>query len=121
MGLSLVCYALIIIFSYLFVSSLVPRWEDERVQCQYCRRMFICTCRPRGGNQYVNLEDIIDHKFDENIEPTPNSTKDWKLCNLWKDGATSWGHLRDMKHGLPIQTAEYVISRGIHDLLVFKC
>ena len=72
------------------------------------------------GNQYVILDEIIDHEYDENAEPTPNSTQGLKLCILWKDGSTSWENLKDMKHGFPVQTAEYAASRRLQDLPAFN-
>jgi hypothetical protein len=72
------------------------------------------------GNQYLLLDKIIDHERDLSVAQEPNSAKGWRLCVLWKDGSTSWELLRDLKHGFPVQTAEYAISRGIHDEMAFK-
>lgn len=72
------------------------------------------------GNQYMILEEIIDHEYDENTTPELNSTNVWKLCILWKDGSTSWEELKSMKHGFPVQTAEYAGSRGLQDLPAFN-
>jgi hypothetical protein len=72
------------------------------------------------GNQYLLFDEIIDHERDLSVEQEPNSTKGWRLCVLWKDGSTSWELLRDLKNGFPVQTAEYAISRGIHDEVAFK-
>jgi len=72
------------------------------------------------GNQYLLFDEIIDHEHDLSVEQEPNSTKGWRLCVLWKDGSTSWELLRDLKNGFPVQTAEYAISRGIHDEVAFK-
>jgi len=73
------------------------------------------------GNQYVIiLEEIIDYDNEEQEDTTLNSMKGWQLCVLWKDGTTSWEHLRDMKHGFPIQAEEYAVSRGLQDQPVFS-
>jgi hypothetical protein len=72
------------------------------------------------GNQYLLLDEMIDHESDPSVEQEPNSTKGWRLCVLWKDGSTSWEQLRDLKHGFPVQTTEYAMSRGIHEEMAFR-
>jgi hypothetical protein len=72
------------------------------------------------GNQFIILDEIIDHEFDSEANPGHNYMNGWKLCMLWKDGSTSWEKLKDFKHGFPIQTAEYAISRGLQDLPAFS-
>ncbi len=71
------------------------------------------------GNQHVILDEIVDHEYDENVIPVPNSTKGWCLCVLWKDESRSWEQLKDMNHGFPIQAAEYAMFRGLQDLPAF--
>lgn len=85
------------------------------------------------GNQYALLDQIIDHKTTPDCIPEEElyqvhskgnihkrqPMKGWLLCIQWKDGSTSWEHLKDMKHSYPIQVTKYAISRGIQDKLAF--
>ena len=41
------------------------------------------------------------------------TTKGWKLCIQWKDGSTSWEHLKDLKESNPIEVAEYAVAQKI--------
>ena len=79
------------------------------------------------GNSFLLLQDIIDHK--KNIQASSKddmwikgtngnqhmkeATKGWKLCVAWKDGSTSWEHLKDLKESHPIQVAEYAMNNLI--------
>jgi hypothetical protein len=77
-------------------------------------------CDP-NGNQYVLLEEIIDHqrlptamKLSDQKTVHANgktylkrSTIGWQLCCQWRDGSTSWENLADLKESHPIDTAEY--------------
>lgn len=86
------------------------------------------------GRQYVLLDDIIDWRkrndavedsdilqisHNENIHRR-HTTKGWQLCVRWKDGSTSWEHLKDLKESYPIQTAEFAISQGIDQKPAFR-
>jgi hypothetical protein len=82
------------------------------------------------GTQYVLLDEIVDWKCteeatdDHNILQISNNgnlhprrtTKGYYLCVKWKDGSTSWEHLKDLKESYTVQVAEFAISNGIQDL-----
>ena len=81
------------------------------------------------GNQFLLLNEIIDHKRDESAlqwkdmwitgkngnKHMKRTTKGWKLCVTWKDGSSSWEPLKDLKESNPLQVAEYAISNNIND------
>jgi hypothetical protein len=83
-------------------------------------------CDP-NGNQYVLLEEIVDHQFlstaitlsgQKNIRANGKtylkcSTIGWQLCCQWKDGSTSSENLADLKESYPIETAKYDKIFGI--------
>ena len=97
------------------------------------------------GNQFVLLDEILDHDFDERTtnvnaldikkEDSASSnqkrtTKGWKFLVSWRDGTTTWVPLKDLKESHPIQIAEYAILNKIdtkpglnwwvHDVLCTK-
>jgi hypothetical protein len=72
------------------------------------------------GNQFILLDEIVDHVHDETAKPGHNKMNGWKLCVLWKDGSTSWEQLKDLKHGFPVRAAEYALSRELQDLPAFS-
>jgi hypothetical protein len=86
------------------------------------------------GNQYVLLDEIVDWKqtdeatYNHNILQISHNgnlhprrmTKGYYLCVKWKDGSTSWEHLKDLKESYPVQVAEFAISNGIQDLPGFR-
>ena len=77
-------------------------------------------CDP-DGNQYVLLEDIIDHRkretaislADQDVVRADGrryrqkTTIGWDLCCQWKDGSTSWEKLSALKESHPVLVAEY--------------
>ena len=79
------------------------------------------------GNQFLLLDQIIDHQFDDNVamkiadqeyihngrKYMKKTTKGVKLCARWKNGSTSWIPLSDMKESYPVQVAEYAVSAGV--------
>ena len=81
------------------------------------------------GNVHVLLDDIVDHKRNENavdkedafiimkngVKRRRETTQGWKLLCQWKDGSTNWVALKDMKHSYPVRVAEYAISNRIAD------
>jgi hypothetical protein len=71
------------------------------------------------GNQYLLIQEIIDHKYEPNESDTPASLIGWYLCVLWKDESTSWEPMKNLKHSFPIQTAEYILSRNLQDQPAF--
>jgi hypothetical protein len=75
------------------------------------------------GNVHVLLDDIVDHKRNENavdkedafiimkngVKRRRETTQGWKLLCQWKDGSTNWVALKDMKHStrLELQNMQY--------------
>ena len=41
------------------------------------------------------------------------ATQGWKLLVEWKDSATSWVPLKDIKESFPIKTAEYAVANKL--------
>ncbi len=79
-------------------------------------------CDPDGdGNQYVLLDEIIDHRHlpmairlaDQKVVCTNGRTYlkrltiGWQICCQWKDGSSSWEHLSNLNESHPIETSEY--------------
>ena len=75
------------------------------------------------GNCYVLFDTILDHRVD-GIEIKINdsfinssnggrrrkqTTKGWEILIQWKDGFSSWEHLKDMKETYSVQLAEYAL------------
>jgi hypothetical protein len=84
------------------------------------------------GNQFLLLSKITDHKLDGSaiaaddkwIQHGTNrhlrrTTQGWQLKVLWKDGSTSWEHLRNLKESNPIQVAEYAIANKLLEEAAF--
>ena len=81
------------------------------------------------GNRHVLFNEITDHRSDESAVKQADAfitnksgtkrrretTKGWELLVRWKDGATSWVPLKDMKESYPVQTCEYSILVRIHE------
>ena len=72
------------------------------------------------------IDEIIDHKSDQtaiqkehgyyNVGGTTRrkrTTRGWRLLVRWKDGTTSWGHLKDVKNSNPLELAEYAVANSI--------
>lgn len=79
------------------------------------------------GRQFQLLKEIIDHEASDKAMDQEQSmyrdkggnlrnkrtTVGWKLLVEWKDGSTSWAHLKDLKESNPVQVAEYAIANKI--------
>jgi hypothetical protein len=78
------------------------------------------------GNQFLLLDEIIDHRSDEHAVQidakyvdTPSgqrlkkTTDGWYLKVQWKEGTTSWETLRDLKESNPIEVAEYAVGHNL--------
>ena len=78
------------------------------------------------GNRYRIIDQIIDHKKDGSAITSSNgtimlngrehkkrTTRGWSLCVQWKDGSSSWEHLKDLKESNPLEVAEYAIANQI--------
>jgi hypothetical protein len=85
------------------------------------------------GNQHQLMEAIVDHKLDEHAlqctggyvvvngrQHMKKSTKGCQLCIQWKDGATSWERLTDVKESNPIEVAEHSVAQGIESEPAFE-
>jgi hypothetical protein len=55
---------------------------------------------------YINVASNIQMR---------RTTKGWHLCVEWKDGATSWERLADVKESNPYEVAEYAATKNLHD------
>jgi hypothetical protein len=80
------------------------------------------------GNQFLLLEEIQDHKKDHSAvliadgkittssgtSRLKKTTQGWQLLILWKDGSSSWEHLRDLKESNP-ELAEYAVANRLVD------
>jgi hypothetical protein len=69
----------------------------------------------RMTDDALNEHDILQISHNNNIHPR-HTTKGYQLCVKWKDGSTSWEHLKDMKEAYPLLVAEFAISQNIQDL-----
>ena len=49
-----------------------------------------------------------------------NLSEGWKICCLWKDGATLSEKLSKVKEPHPVQVAEFVLVQGINHELAFN-
>jgi hypothetical protein len=86
------------------------------------------------GHQYLLLSEIMDHKKDNMAVPILSgttlsangwevskiTTRGWKLLVQWKDGSTSWEHLKDIKESNPIKVAKYTVTNRIAEEPAFK-
>ena len=82
-------------------------------------------CDPEG-NQYILLEGLVDYRRNDtattlidqrtihNGRPSvKKNTIGWQICCQWRDGSTSWEHLRDLKESHPVETAEFAVAHAI--------
>ncbi len=80
------------------------------------------------GIRYVLLDKIINHRSDSTAiqiddkwtkgkanQTLHQTTQGWQLQVQWKDGSTSWEHLRNLKALNPNEVAEYAVSNKISD------
>jgi hypothetical protein len=74
------------------------------------------------GNTHLYFQEINDHRCDDSksLDTKSKTTKGWRLQVLWKDGSTSWKHLREMKESNPIEAAEYAVANQIHEEPAFR-
>jgi hypothetical protein len=85
-------------------------------------------CDP-DGNQYVLLDEIIDHRCrlpmairlaDQKVVRAngriylKHLTIGWQTCCQWKDGSSSWENLINLKESHPIETSEYAKIIGVN-------
>ena len=66
-----------------------------------------------NNNHVVREQSLIDSPSDKNIKRT-RTTRGWDLYVQWKGGHASWVALKDMKHGYPVQTAQYAIKNKLN-------
>ena len=85
------------------------------------------------GNQYLILQEIIDHKKGPTAlsgddcyttikgkQHLKRTTQGWKLLVQWRDGTTTWIALKDLKESNPVQVAEYATLNQIADEPAFS-
>jgi hypothetical protein len=81
------------------------------------------------GNKYLLMDSITDYESDNSIDVVPmtfispttsngqrkmrKTTKGWRFCVLWKDGSTSWEHLKDLKESKPVHIAEFTVANKL--------
>jgi hypothetical protein len=73
----------------------------------------------RKTDEAVEEHEILQVSHNGNIHPR-RTTKVYQLCIKWKDGSTSWEHLKDIKESFLTLVAEFAITQGIHDLPGFR-
>jgi len=73
----------------------------------------------RQTHEALDEYNILQVSHNGNLHPR-RTTQGYQLCVQWKDGSTSWEHLKDMKESYPTQVAEFAISKGIHNLPGFR-
>ena len=85
-------------------------------------------CDP-DGKQTLLLDGIVGLRCDEKVAVKKadryvwvngrryhkKTTAGWEVCCLWKNGATSWEKLSDLKESYPIELAEYAMAKGYED------
>lgn len=87
------------------------------------------------GYESVLLNEIIWFRCDQTVAISINdvwltsynghqspwrTSKGWELCNSWKDGSTSWLHLKDLRSSNPLQVTEYAIAHNLQDEPAFS-
>ena len=74
------------------------------------------------GHRYLCLDQILDWRVDgsEEKEKGKKTTKGHQLHVAWRDGTESWIPLKDMKESYPIETAEFAVQSGIHELPAYQ-
>ena len=86
------------------------------------------------GKTYSIFDEIVDwrstqdaYEDHEQFQVSHNgnihrrrTTKGYHLCVRWKDGSTSWEHLKDLKEAYPTHVADFAISRNIDHLPAFR-
>jgi hypothetical protein len=85
------------------------------------------------GNKHLLLDDIIDHKRNENaidksdafvtmkngVQRRKETTQGWSLLCQWKDGSSNWVALKDARLSYPVLVAEYAVANRIDDEAAF--
>jgi len=84
------------------------------------------------GNQYLLMQEITDHKKDGSAVAADDkwihhgynkqlrrTTQGWQLRVTWKDGTSSWEHLRNLKESNPLQVAEYAVANKLVEEATF--
>jgi len=70
-------------------------------------------------NDAIDEHNILQISHNGNLHPR-RTTQGYLLCVQWKDGSTSWEHLKDMKEAYPTRVAEFAVSQGIQNLPGFR-
>jgi hypothetical protein len=86
------------------------------------------------GRSFLVLNEIVDHAKDHSAVPMTEgftvgfngnrvpkkTTRGWKLLCQWKDGATSWVPLVELKDSNPVELAEYAVANRIDQEPAFR-
>jgi hypothetical protein len=79
------------------------------------------------------MKDIIDHEVNDKSMLREESefrdkhgtlrhkrtTKGWRFLVEWKDGTSSWAHMKDLKESNPVELAEYAITNKLSTMPAF--
>ncbi len=85
------------------------------------------------GNKHLLLDDIIDHKGNQNaidkndafvrmkngVQRRKETTQGWSLLCQWRDGSSNWVALKDARLPYPILVAEYAVANRNDDEAAF--
>jgi hypothetical protein len=86
------------------------------------------------GRQFMLLSDIADVRRLDSALTKENgfitskngnkhrkkTTKGWEFLVEWKDNSQDWMSLKEMKSSNPLETAEFVVARGLQDEPAFS-
>jgi len=53
------------------------------------------------------------------VKRRKKTTKGWECCVKWKDGATTWSTLKDVKDSYPVELAEFAVENKVSHLPAF--
>jgi len=86
------------------------------------------------GRQFLMLEEISDHRKDKTAyskddgyvvshngnKTLRQTTQGWQLAVQWKDGASDWIALKDLKASNPIELAKYAVGNQLVEEPAFR-
>jgi len=108
-----------------YIVEMLDGSEETFLANQIAENMF---CQMDSeGNQFLLLEEIIDHKKDKSAIPIEDgfimtksgnkvakkTTRGWKLLAKFKDGSMEWLPLKDLKDSYPVELAEYAVGNAL--------
>ena len=69
--------------------------------------------RRTDGSQ-IKSEDAFIHIFNGN-KRRRETTKGWEVCIQWKDGISTWNHVKDVKEAYSVHIADYAVQNRISE------